>query len=132
MIAIYCAVFIQLKWLRPIKWFDNDDCVAFSSSKLRCNTSQKLLPGSFIMCSSYESSIPATTFILFHGYELPFTIMHHLKAGIKLNKMTHCMLKYLEGQKSYEFLTDFVFATSLEIGGKLKLVICSSYMNRFR
>ena len=58
--------------------------------------------------------------------------MHHLKGGIKLNKMTYHMLKYLEGQKSYEFLTDFVFATSREIGGRVKVVICSSYMNRFR
>src|SRR6218665_1900126 len=88
MIAIYCAVFILLKWLRLIKWFGTDDCIAFSSSKLRCNTSQKLLPGSFIMCSSYESSMPATTFILFYGYEQPFNIMHYLKGVIKLNKMT--------------------------------------------
>jgi len=58
--------------------------------------------------------------------------MHHLKGGIKLNKMTYRMLKYLEGQKSYEFLTDFVLATSLEILVKVKVVICSSYMNRFR
>jgi len=46
--------------------------------------------------------------------------------------MTYRMLKYLEGQKSYEFLTDFVFTTSREIGGKVKVVICSSNMNRFR
>jgi len=58
--------------------------------------------------------------------------MQHLKGGIKLNKMTYRMLKYLEEQKSYEFLTDFVFATSHKIGGKVKVVICSSYMNRFR
>jgi len=65
MIAIYCAVFILLKWLSLIKWLGNDDCIAFSSSKLRCNTSQKLLPGSLIIivCSSYESSIPAKTLI---------------------------------------------------------------------
>jgi len=58
--------------------------------------------------------------------------MHHLKGGIKLNKMIYSMLKYLKGQKSYKFLTDFVFATSRDIGGRFKAVICSSYMNRFR
>ena len=60
--------------------------------------------------------------------------MHHLKGGIKLNKMTYRVLRYLEGRKSYEFLTNFVFATSRAIGAMVKVVVhvCSSYMNRFR
>ena len=49
-------------------------------------------------------------------YFMVVNIMHYFKGSIKLNKMTYRMLKYLEGQKSYEFLTDFVFATSREIG----------------
>ena len=40
--------------------------------------------------------------------------------------LTFDMGKYLEGQKSYEFLTDFVFATSGEIRGRVEVVICSS------
>jgi len=59
-------------------------------------------------------------------------IMHYFKGGIKLNKMTYRMLKYLEGQKSYEFLTDITFTTNHEIGGRVKVVICSSYTNQFR
>jgi len=58
--------------------------------------------------------------------------MDHLKAGIKLNKLSNRKLKCLEGQKSYEFLTDVVFSTSREIEGWVKVVICSSYLNRFR
>jgi len=46
--------------------------------------------------------------------------------------MIYSILKYLKGQKSYKFLTDFVFATSRDIGGRFKVVICSSYMNQFR
>jgi len=46
--------------------------------------------------------------------------------------MIYRMLKYLKGQKSYKFLTYFVFATSRDIGGRFKVVICSSYMNQFR
>jgi len=41
------------------------------------------------------------------------------------------MLKYLEGLKGYEFLTDFVFATCCEIGERVKVVTCSSNINRF-
>jgi len=41
------------------------------------------------------------------------------------------MLKWLEGLKSNEYLTDFVFAINIEIGLGVKVVIYSSNMNRF-
>jgi len=41
--------------------------------------------------------------------------MHRLKVGFKPNKTTYIMLKWLEGLKSYEFLSDFVFTTCHEI-----------------
>src|SRR6218665_611991 len=54
--------------------------------------------------------------------------MSHSKGVIKQNKTTYRnyrMLRYLERLKSYEFLTDFVFATCCEIGASVRVVICS-------
>ena len=57
--------------------------------------------------------------------------MHHSNGDIKQNKMTYHMVKWVKGLRSYEFLTDFVFATCCEIGERAKVVICSLNMNRF-
>src|SRR6218665_4190165 len=59
---LLCCLHIA-KMVKADQMVGNEECIAFSGSKIRCNMSQKWLPGSWMVCSSYESSIPATTFI---------------------------------------------------------------------